>query len=145
MRTTERDYVGVKIDQQDWSSERVSSRVQSRHRRARQWPISKVLAKSPTALAVWIALVDEAESRRSNIATPTREELARAAGIKRLKTISTALTLLDRAGWIARTLVPITEGAQRKATLLRIEIRRMGRCTASYGAGPVRGGPAPLL
>ncbi len=105
-----------------------------KRQRAPGWTLAKLFSCSPTALAVWCVLCDLSDKRRSPIVTPTRDELARAVGIDRLKTISTALTLLEAAGWIDRAHVPVTDAGKRTATLLRIVLRRKGRCTAPYGA-----------
>jgi hypothetical protein len=123
-----------------------------KRRRARPWTLAKVFGSSPTALAVWCALCELSDARRSPVVTPTRDELARAVGIARHKTISATLTLLEVAGWIDRAHVPVTTNGARTATLLRIVLRRRGRSSAPYGArrrrgrssAPrVKGAPAP--
>lgn len=151
---SERDYIGRRVGESTSpeAEETPQGPPNRRRRRAKPWPLAKVFAKSPTALAVWFALLEDAEARRSTVVTPTRDELALAVGTKRLKTISMTLTLLERAGWISRSHVPVSRGGQRTATLLRIAICRRGRWTAPYGtrrrkgrytAPKVKGAPPP--
>lgn len=96
-------------------------------RRRQQWTIAQVYGKRPTALVVWTALCDMADERGSSVLTPTRAHLSGLTGITRHKTISAALTTLEKAGWVDRVHVPVSEHGKRTATLLRIVLRRRGR------------------
>jgi hypothetical protein len=69
--------------------------------------------------------------------------LAEITGITREKTISTALSALEQAGWIERVHVPVTVGGKRTATLLRITLCRMGRNLPHTVTPTVRGGKRP--
>jgi hypothetical protein len=120
--------------------------------RGNVWTLAAVFRTTPMALAVWCALCELADARRSSVVTPTRAKLARAIGIDRQKSVSAALTLLERAGWIERVHVPVTSGGIQRATLLRIVLCRKRRSSAPYGAkrrrgrssGPrVEGAPTP--
>ena len=87
---------------------------------------------------VWLALLDLSAERGSLLVTPTRDALAKRAGIRRLETISRALTVLEGASWIERTHVPRFKDGRRTATLLRIRLRRTARKTRSTEKSAVR-------
>ena len=95
-------------------------------RRDEPWPLAKLRDTCPSAPVVWVALCDLAAERGTPVLTPTRKLLASLTGIERLRTISTALTTLAKAGWMDRTLVPSFRDGIRK-TLLRVTLRRMGQ------------------
>lgn len=132
----ERDYLGLRVNAVSANAAVDHAVGQDRHprRRGAPWSLARVCSKGTTTIAVWQALLDMVEARNSLVITPTRELLAAAIGRKRLKTISAALTVLERAKWILRTHVPVQERGHRTATLLRIEVCRMGRPSALYGA-----------
>ena len=56
--------------------------------------------------------------------TPTRDQLAQATGVKKLATVSYALTALYKAAWLDREHVPLTRGGRQVATMLRLVLRR---------------------
>jgi len=114
-----------------------------RKRRARSWSLLKVAKACSAVPVVWLALLDLAAARNVGVVTPTRDELAHLTGIKRRKTISTALSVLESAGWIERVHVPVTVGGRRAATLLRIMLRRKGRVAPSTARNHVRGARRP--
>jgi hypothetical protein len=95
-----------------------------RRKRRPAWPLSKVVAVCRSAPAVWLALQNISEERRTHIVTPTRTDLSQRCGVARANTISRALSTLEEAGWLEREHVPVFEGAQRVATLLRIVLRK---------------------
>jgi len=88
------------------------------------WALARVCETCPSAARVWVALQDSAIERGSPVLTPTRESLAQATGIRRLQTISDALTALTKASWLDRIHVPVVEGGLQTATLLRLVLRR---------------------
>ena len=92
-----------------------------RRTRRRAWTQAQVWTACPAAVGVFMALRELADGRP--VCTPTRAVLAERSGVKRLATISRALTVLVDAGWILRQLVPVEGGGQR-VTLLRISICR---------------------
>jgi len=96
----------------------------ARRKRKPAWPLSKVVAVCRSAPAVWLALQNISEERRTHIVTPTRTDLSQRSGVARANTISRALSTLEEAGWLEREHVPVFEGAQRVATLLRIILRK---------------------
>ena len=98
-------------------------------KRRTPWPLARLVKTCRSAPAVWIALSDLADVRRSSVVTPTRADLSRATGIDRAKTISTALSTLELARWIDRVHVPVIENGLQVATYLRVVIRRRGRKT----------------
>ena len=91
-------------------------------RRRKQWSDARVIKKCSVAIRVQWALVVMTAERGSIVVTPTRTMLSTRTGIKRLNTISTALTVLVKAGWIEREHIPV--GKDHK-TMLRIVVRRM--------------------
>lgn len=113
----------------------------------KRWTLAKVYAESWAAPIVWVALLEMRHARGSPVVTPTRGRLAKATGIDRLKTISTALTALEHAGWIERCHVPKFKGGMQTATVLRIEIieahSRRGRRTPHTAQPAVEGAPRP--
>lgn len=111
-------------------------------RRKREWPLADLWRACHSAPAVWLALLELADSR--SIITPTRAKLSQVTGIKQHKTISTALTALEQAGWIDRLHVPVRTGGRQTATLLRILIvRRRGRFSPSTARKHVEGEKRP--
>lgn len=98
-------------------------------RRARRkiWPLAKLAATCSRAPVVWLALLDMRAERGSCVLTPTRETLAAATGIRRLPTLSRALTTLENAGWLERVLIPVRTGGVRTATLMRVVLKRAPR------------------
>lgn len=116
-------------------------------RKPAPWPLSNVFRRCRAAVAVWFALLEMRHARGSPVVTPTRGRLAKATGIDRLKTISTALTALEHAGWIERCHVPKFEGGMQTATTLRIVVNervfRRGRKTPHTGKSAVEGGKRP--
>ncbi len=119
-------------------------------RRRKPWTLAKVHQTCRSAPAVWVALGGLAAANGSRLVTPTREQLANATGIRRHKTISTALTALERAAWIDRTHVPVTVGGLQTATLLRIVLLgevgtapRKGRKTPQTARSAVQGAKRP--
>lgn len=109
----------------------------------KSWSLAKLRGECGAAPAVWIALIDLAAERESNIVTPTREQIAEVIGINRVKTISTAFTVLEKAGWIERAHIPVVESGKRTATLLRLVLCRKGRKTPSTAHTAVRGEKRP--
>jgi hypothetical protein len=103
----------------------------ARARRRAPWPLRRVFRECRSAPTIWLALLDLAGERA--IVTPTRAMLAAASGIKRYPTISAALTVLERAGWIERVHVPRLANSRQRATLLRIVLRRRERKTFRTG------------
>ncbi len=97
----------------------------SRAPQADRWPLAKVFKARPSAVAVWQAMCDLADERRSPVVTPTRARIAAMTGINE-QTVSDALTTLDEAGWIGRVHVPRLDGGKR-VTLLRIVLHRTCR------------------
>ena len=81
-----------------------------------------------SAAAVWLALCDLSAARRSSVVTPTRAQVSSMTGL-RLRTVSNSLTTLEKAGWIDRAHIPVTNEGKRTATLLRIVLLRKGRST----------------
>lgn len=88
----------------------------------RPWPLAQLWRANRAAPCVYLALDSLANGQ---VVTPTRAVLSAATGIARLKTISAALSSLEKAGWIERVHVPVGGGAER-ATLLRIILCRKG-------------------
>jgi len=105
-------------------------------RRRKQWAAKRIHSKCKSAIAVQWALVEMADDRGSDVVTPTRKTLSARTGIKRLNTISEALTTLTRAGWIDRDLIPVGRGKDQKR-LLRLIVRRKPRKTLLTGARAV--------
>lgn len=114
-----------------------------RKRRARAWSVARLAQTCSAAPVVWLVLLDLAATRHTSVVTPTRDKLARLTGIRRHKTISTALTTLELAGWIERVHVPVTVGGRRAATLLRIVVRRRGRHAPHTARNAVKGATRP--
>lgn len=103
------------------------------------WTLARVLRAYRSAPAVWLALLDLSEERNSRLVTPTRDMLVKRTGIARLATISTALTVLGKAGWVDIEHIPRydTHG-RRTATLLRIQLRRSAQKTSATEQSAVR-------
>ena len=97
------------------------------------WPLVRLHQAGPSAAVVWLALCELAVACGSPVATPTRPQLREMTGAA-VKTISTALTVLEKAGWIERVHVPVTVGGKRRATLLRVILRRKTPSTTSVAA-----------
>ncbi len=74
-----------------------------------------------------------AEERGSTMVTPTREDLSERTAIRRLPTITAALTALSEARWIRVQHVPVIQWGRRTATLLRILLLRSARKTLATG------------
>ncbi|TWT41091.1 hypothetical protein RAS1_37830 [Phycisphaerae bacterium RAS1] len=113
-----------------------------KRRRRHVMTLAAVYKRRPCAVAVWFALADMAEERKSAVVTPTRDELSQRSGAN-FKSVSAALTLLESAGWIDRVHVPVKVGGRQTATLLRIALRRRGRSTPRTGARAVEGVQRP--
>ncbi len=96
-------------------------------KRRRQWPLARITKACRSAPAVWLALLELGAEKGSPVVTPTRGELSKTSGIQRVRTISTALSILVEAGWIRRVHVPVLNRGSRHATLLRITLCRMGQ------------------
>lgn len=141
----DRDYTGLRLGSVATNSEVHADVSPDRptRRRGAAWSLARVCERGFLAIAVWQALVDLARDRNSLIVTPTREMLGAAIGRKRHKSISRALTILERARWISRMHVPVGDGDQRTATLLRIELCRMGRLAPSTERIAVKGAKRP--
>lgn len=107
-----------------------------RPKRQKLWTLKRVIAECRIAPAVWMALCDMADERGSIVVTPTRELLSKVTGIRRLPTLSRALTVLHNAGWLIRTLVPAGDITARK-TLIRITLCRIERKTFHTVGGAV--------
>ncbi|MBK9120701.1 MAG: hypothetical protein IPM18_14065 [Phycisphaerales bacterium] len=105
--------------------------IRARGRKTRRGTVRELHKACSAAPVVYLALLDLAG--RSTVCTPTRETLSAATGIPRLKTISAALTALEKASWIRRAHVPVLVGSKRTATLLRIQILGKGRYAPSTG------------
>lgn len=96
-----------------------------KRKRRTAWPVWKLVKENRSAPAVWLALLELANGRK--IVTPTREQIAHAAGISRRPTVSAALTTLADGGWIDRMYKPVFQGGRQTATLLRIAMLRRER------------------
>jgi hypothetical protein len=116
--------------------------MKHRANRKRESTLAELHADRPSAAAVYLALLDLSAERKSNVVTPTRELLAERTGVN-VKSVSNALTALQRAGWIARAHVPIFAGTRQTATLLRITLCRRGRSTTHTGRSAVEGVKRP--
>lgn len=86
------------------------------------WTLQQVWSACPSAVPVWVELNEMAARRGSAVVTPTRQALADATGIA-VKTVSAALTTLDKAGWIERQQVQMG-GPNGWSSMLRIVLRR---------------------
>lgn len=102
-----------------------------RGRKPEPWTLRRVSEACWAAPTVYLALLEAAAG--ASTCTPTRATLCDATGIRRLKTVSAALTVLESAGWIRRSHVPVTVGTKRAATLLRIRVLRKGQYAPSTG------------
>lgn len=104
--------------------------------------MARVTKACRSAPAVWLALEHLSVERGSPTITPSRPEISELSGIRDVKTISRALTILAEAGWIGRVHVPKFKSGARSATWLRITLRRKTQKTPSTGVdagcGPVR-------
>jgi hypothetical protein len=98
-----------------------------RWRRRAPCSLARLVRTCRSAPAVWVALCDMADARGSTIVTPTRLDIAEATGIARVATISAALSALECCGWLERCHVPVDDAGCRRATLLRIVLRRTER------------------
>lgn len=96
-------------------------------RRTPVWSLARVAMACRSAPAIWLAMQLVSDERGNRVLTPTRAHLSAWSGISDLDTISAALTTLEQAGWISREHVPVFEGTQRVATLLRIVLRKPGK------------------
>lgn len=91
----------------------------SRRLKTPPWSLARVWKEDCSAVCVWQAL--EAMANGKQVVTPTRDRLSKATGIKRLPTISKALTTLERAGWILREHFPrFDPSGKRLCTLLKV-------------------------
>ena len=102
-----------------------------------QFTLGQVYVIYRAAPVVWLALQDMAGRRRSSVITPTRAELAKATGIRRHRTISTALSVLEAAGWLSRIHIPVNADGHRTATLLRLMLCRKGQKLTHTGKNSV--------
>ena len=112
------------------------------------WPLARVLQAHRLAPAVWLGLLEI--SAGATTVTPTREQLSAVTGIKRLASLSAALSVLVKAGWIAREVVAVQSGDAHEMTakVLRITLRRSTTCafggsrrrstTCAFGNSPDR-------
>lgn len=148
MSDVKREYIGVRpglraVRAPVLPDTRTEKPQRKARRRRTPWTLARLVRRFRSAPAVWLALLDLADARGSKIVTPTRPELAEATGIARMKTISAALTALECAGWIERVHVPVRDGGQVTALLLRIVLRRMGQQTPHTKRHAVRGEKRP--
>jgi hypothetical protein len=90
------------------------------------WTLAQVNDVCRSAPAVYLALCELAGD--NNVLFPTREAIAKCAGVKKDRTVSDALGVLHEAGWIERQRVRQCKGG-RWTCALRIIIRK-GRKTA---------------
>ena len=95
-------------------------------RRRRPWKLATVNKACRAAAAVYMALEDLAAPRGGRICTPTRASVSALTGIKRLRTISSALKVLHNAHWIDLHKVQKNEGREY-VTLLRIFLNGRGQ------------------
>jgi hypothetical protein len=109
-----------------------------KRRRIKLWSLARLHTECPAATAVWMALDEMRTAKGSAMLTPTREDIAAATGIGRLRTISTALTTLDSAGWIERHTVTRPGRAGGVVKLMRIIVSRKGQNSTHTGARSVR-------
>lgn len=87
--------------------------------------LAELRASCREAPVIWLALCEMAVERGANLVTPSRELLSKRTGIKRMKTISAALTALELAGWIQRKHVPVKQGGKQLATLILVVLNRV--------------------
>ncbi len=111
----------------------------------RQWTLAKVTKACRSAPAVWLALEKYASEKCSRMITPTRPKLAELSGIVRVKTISQALGVLERAGWLKRSHLPVHRAGRRCATYIVITLLLTGRHAPHKSAPDLRGGIRPSL
>lgn len=111
----------------------------------RIWSLAKVTKKCRSAPAVWLALNEKAAEKGSRMVTPSRKQLAKMSGIERVKTISQALGVLENAGWINRSHVPVYEAGRRCGTYLVITILLTGQHAPHKCATHLRGGSRPSI
>lgn len=71
----------------------------------KMWDIPKLRKECIAALVVWHVLYDLGLESRSNTVTVTRDLLMEETRYKTARTISKALTALDKAGWIERSRI----------------------------------------
>lgn len=105
-------------------------------RRGKPWSLIRLHRECWAAPTVFLALVQLGNERGSPVVTPTREVLSALTGIRRLPTITAALTALDKANWIQRFIIPVGGGAEHK-TMLRIVIHRSAHNTLGTGVHAV--------
>ena len=101
-------------------------------RRPRQWTLDRLYRECRAAAVVWLALSEIANEAGSNHVTPTREVLSKMTGIRRLQTISAALTALSKAFWAVIEHIPVVENGEQVGSVLRIKLRHRyneNRCT----------------
>lgn len=84
------------------------------------WTLPQLTEACRSAPAVFLALLDLSRAGGSPVVTAGRDKIAAACGIDRLKTISEALTALERGGWVQRIHKFTT--ANGGATLLKVII-----------------------
>ena len=63
-------------------------------RRPKEWTLAQVRRACPSAPTIWVALFEMHAESGTAMLTPTRKKLATATGIRKLDTISSALTVL---------------------------------------------------
>jgi predicted transcriptional regulator len=66
----------------------------------RRWKVKTVFKKSPIAVAIYEVICRNANS--DGLCCMDRKTLAKSVGIKRIATVSNAVKLLNKAGWIRR-------------------------------------------
>ena len=91
-------------------------------RRPRQWTLDRLYRECRAAAVVWLALSEIANEAGSNHVTPTRELLSKRTGIRRLPTVSAALTALSQGRWAKIEHVPVTENHRQVGTVLKITL-----------------------
>jgi hypothetical protein len=94
-----------------------------RHHRRTPKSLPELARDCRSALILWVALLDMAKESGRAALTPTRSELSAQTSLS-IKTISSALTALDKAGWIERQHKLVKKPNGEPATLLRIWLLR---------------------
>lgn len=86
-----------------------------------QWTLDEVYRSYRPALAVWLALdAIRRERARGRVVRVTREQLATRSGVGRLPSITKALGVLERAGWINRTVESTYRSGRVASRLVRV-------------------------
>lgn len=110
-------------------------------RRPRQWPLDRLYRECRAAPVVWLALSEIANEVESNHVTPTRELLSKRTGIRRMQTVSDALTTLSQGHWAKIEHIPVTENHRQVGTVLEIKLlhrRNENRCIGRNAEGQAK-------